>query len=483
MINNYIKRSAMLLGAVALVGSTALAEEGTWRNVNHKLQNPAYIPAWSGALTDVQHGVGEVWNSAFDLYQVLPDMPAGEYTLTVNAFYRYTNNGLAEANLAENDNAYIYINGTKQTVVALYSLPDWPNGLEAANICFSDGKYLNTVTATHPGGDLVIGIGNTGGYWDEWCAFDNFKLNGPDGEVTVPNGDFSEGLNVDKNQTIWNCLQIGNDVKAPDANRSGGVYRKTNASPYNIGQAVELEAGKYRFSVQSFMRYGAGNTAGEYLDLKDDQATTKVGESAWDRHVNGTEDEAHNAYIYVTDGWSLGDDEISHDKPLTKDEALDPDYGNPDGFYLETAIMCLFDVDLDKYPDNQVDNALRTNETDDWYTRDGFERQAAAVFVNNPDLYRNYVEFTLDKKSTVWLGIKKDVNAPVYYWNPWRDIKLEMFDPTQSAVENVFTDAVDENAPVEYYNLQGVKVNVENAAPGLYIVKQGKKVTKQIIRK
>ncbi len=38
----------------------------------------------------------------------------------------------------------------------------------------------------------------------------------------------------------------------------------------------------------------------------------------------------------------------------------------------------------------------------------------------------------------------------------------------------------DENAPVEYYNLQGIRVaNPEN---GIYIVKQGNKVTKRIIK-
>ena len=45
-----------------------------------------------------------------------------------------------------------------------------------------------------------------------------------------------------------------------------------------------------------------------------------------------------------------------------------------------------------------------------------------------------------------------------------------------SAIENV---AVDANAPVEYYNLQGVKVaNPEN---GIFIKKQGTKTTKVIL--
>ncbi len=47
-----------------------------------------------------------------------------------------------------------------------------------------------------------------------------------------------------------------------------------------------------------------------------------------------------------------------------------------------------------------------------------------------------------------------------------------------SGVENVSTD--DENAPVEFYNLQGVRVN--NPENGIYIRRQGSKVTKVIIR-
>ena len=51
-------------------------------------------------------------------------------------------------------------------------------------------------------------------------------------------------------------------------------------------------------------------------------------------------------------------------------------------------------------------------------------------------------------------------------------------DPSAAGIEDI---VIDENAPIEYFNLQGVRVaNPEN---GLYIVRQGKNVTKQIIRK
>ncbi len=54
---------------------------------------------------------------------------------------------------------------------------------------------------------------------------------------------------------------------------------------------------------------------------------------------------------------------------------------------------------------------------------------------------------------------------------------LNMEYPSTNAVEGIETDA---NAPAVYYNLQGVRV--ENPSQGIYIVKRGNKVTKQVVR-
>ena len=55
--------------------------------------------------------------------------------------------------------------------------------------------------------------------------------------------------------------------------------------------------------------------------------------------------------------------------------------------------------------------------------------------------------------------------------------------------ENVAVDAGvaeividDENAPVEFYNLNGVRINSDNLVPGLYIRRQGAKASKFIVR-
>lgn len=56
-----------------------------------------------------------------------------------------------------------------------------------------------------------------------------------------------------------------------------------------------------------------------------------------------------------------------------------------------------------------------------------------------------------------------------------------IYAPNEEAAAGVDSVGIDMNAPVEYFNIQGMKVtNPEN---GLYIVKQGNKVTKRFIRK
>jgi hypothetical protein len=425
-------------------------------------------------LTDVAEGVGECYNGAFDLYQVVTDAPAGEYTLTVNAFYRYATNDESKENMANgaNHNAYIYINDAEAAVEGLFDnhADAAPNGLGEAVTYFAAGDYVNTVTYTHAGGDLKIGIKNLGGRSDEWTAFDNFKLVGPEGEVALVNADFSEGLNTAKDQTIWDCMNIANSQKTPDVNKAGGVYRKTNASPYNFGQKVALEAGTYRFGVQSFLRYGAGTTTtGGYWGCKSGPVYVE-GESALDRHNAGSESADDAAYVYVTNAIYINGDGVE-EKPLSAEDAEETD------FYTEVAVKCLFDETFDTYADNEPVGEGATDEGYGWCDS-GFEYQAAKVFVNNPNAYRNYVEFTLTEPASVWVGLKKDVNAPTQYWNPFRDFTLEVYEENDG-IQNVAAN-LDANTPAVYYNLQGVRV--ANPSNGIFIVKQGNKVSKQVIR-
>ena len=55
------------------------------------------------------------------------------------------------------------------------------------------------------------------------------------------------------------------------------------------------------------------------------------------------------------------------------------------------------------------------------------------------------------------------------------------YENKSSGIEDIVIDTeTDDNAPVEYYNIQGVRV--QNPSTGIYIKRQGKKVSKIIIR-
>lgn len=56
---------------------------------------------------------------------------------------------------------------------------------------------------------------------------------------------------------------------------------------------------------------------------------------------------------------------------------------------------------------------------------------------------------------------------------------LDYSKKTQTGIEDI---TVDENAPVEYYNINGMRVNGDNLTPGLYIRRQGGKATKVYVK-
>ena len=55
-------------------------------------------------------------------------------------------------------------------------------------------------------------------------------------------------------------------------------------------------------------------------------------------------------------------------------------------------------------------------------------------------------------------------------------------DPKANYVENIHADELDANAPVEYFNLNGVAVDGNNLPAGLYITRQGKTVNKVVVK-
>ncbi len=63
----------------------------------------------------------------------------------------------------------------------------------------------------------------------------------------------------------------------------------------------------------------------------------------------------------------------------------------------------------------------------------------------------------------------------------WSGIPIKVtFTSATSGITNITVD--NSNAPVEFYNLQGVRVNADNLTPGIYVRRQGSQVSKVLVK-
>lgn len=98
---------------------------------------------------------------------------------------------------------------------------------------------------------------------------------------------------------------------------------------------------------------------------------------------------------------------------------------------------------------------------------DGMKLLGGEIVANVDVVGTTTAEGKIDMKIDVlWV----DMNMP---------IKVTFKSEKESGVEGIEADA---NAPVEYYNLQGVSVNADNLVPGIYVRRQGSKVEKVIVK-
>ena len=65
----------------------------------------------------------------------------------------------------------------------------------------------------------------------------------------------------------------------------------------------------------------------------------------------------------------------------------------------------------------------------------------------------------------------------------WEGLTIEVYFNGSRALAGIGTITIDNsNAPVEYYNLQGVRVAADNLTPGIYILRQGTDVKKVLVK-
>lgn len=200
-------RNLCLLGILILALGTAHAQEGWIDLTSEYIVNPNFDEAsnegWEGS--DIGHAqgwvwAGEFWNTTFDTYQHVRDLPNGHYRVSVSALYRPGNSSqsLLDRHFAADEiiNAYVYAGTEKKTVKACYgeyatvdangahllynteigASVFYPNSMESGEYYFSLGMYRNELEVDVTDGELILGICCDDYQQYNWCLFDSWKL-------------------------------------------------------------------------------------------------------------------------------------------------------------------------------------------------------------------------------------------------------------------------------------------------------------------
>ena len=136
----------------------------------------------------------EFWNGTFNIWQQINNAPIGKYRLSVQSYYRCQSNDRGYSKYQDGTEiitGYLYGGDAEEELVSVYSQsmseyyngcwsPDWyntyfPNTMESARAAFDQGLYWNTLDF-EAGGDFRIGLKCESSQSDNWCIFDNFRL-------------------------------------------------------------------------------------------------------------------------------------------------------------------------------------------------------------------------------------------------------------------------------------------------------------------
>ena len=129
----------------------------------------------------------EFWNGTFNIYQTI-NVPNGKYRLSVQSFYSPAYEGSDMGYLYANQVRQPLVNRTSEGVTSNYNPGGWdrvtingsrryiPNNMEAANYCFEQGMYNNSLEVEVTDGTLTLGLICENVSGANWCQFDNFKL-------------------------------------------------------------------------------------------------------------------------------------------------------------------------------------------------------------------------------------------------------------------------------------------------------------------
>ncbi|UKK50529.1 CotH kinase family protein [Prevotella sp. E13-17] len=299
-----MKRKRISILGLFLCLSIALQAQ-QWTDVTSIfLKSPSFddnsIDGWTYTYNSQSFNIrlqsAEFFNGTFDIYQ-MPTLPKGHYRLSVQAYFRISNNQIswnAHQNQTENITAQLYAGNQTKTLKSVYDYsfesyrnncwsPDgsvyFPNTMESANEAFNDGGYINEIEFDADG-QIQLGLRNLSrDYSDNWCMFDNFKLEylGEFNQVAVSNIEFTAPKTT---------LQVGEEItlvaRALPENATNRELKWVVDNPFVItvgadGRLIARGVGTAHATVQTV----DGSNLSRTLTFQVKQAPTTIDTRQW----------------------------------------------------------------------------------------------------------------------------------------------------------------------------------------------------------
>ena len=261
-VNQYI--SDIKSAGLTFLAETTPADD-CYYDLTFLIRNADFTDSTDGWSLAPTHNFGsiEFYEMTFDLYQILPDMPAGTYKLSADAFQRPGMNGdvyTAYNGGTDNVNAVLYMNTSSQRIKNVMSAQQnssisngeyetaggtfVPNDMESGSAYLNYNKYNNALEDKLTAGDLRIGLRSTVSNTHYWTMADNLKLyymgsgNTPSPVVVISDTDINAPTSADHAN-----VQLTRTLKGGQWNGFSTPFSFTLAgSPLEDADVKELNA-------------------------------------------------------------------------------------------------------------------------------------------------------------------------------------------------------------------------------------------------
>ncbi len=304
-----------LLMITALTAVAVSISAANWTDITRSYVQNAEFSEGTAGWTDnlsaqtkgLTNGCMRFFSGSGRFTQQLTGLVKGRYRLRVQGFYRSTAPESAYPawqSQSEQTAAFLIAGSQQQKLKSLYDFSKdynaescwtadgaayYPDGSSAAAAFFADGLYWNEVEFEGEG-DVEIGIVCEQAQYNNWCVFDNFKLEYSGGTGTKTWVDVTSYLvNTGFDGNSKSGWEIVSNADSQTADH--GCMEFWNGT-FDIWQNLNLPQGHYRLSVQAFYRC-KDNFGKEYY--VDGEYFYEPGDA--DNYFNGTQN--ITGYMYA----------------------------------------------------------------------------------------------------------------------------------------------------------------------------------------